>query len=57
MEDFVLWTTAVSIKDTASLVFAPNIKELGYTGEAQEVTFPISSFVHSLEGGTPSELL
>ena len=26
-------------------------------GEAQEVTAPISSIVHNLEGGTPSELL
>ena len=33
------------------------VKELGYTGEAQEVTVPISSIVHSLEGGAPSELL
>ena len=32
-------------------------KELGYTGEAQEVTVPISSIVHSLEDGAPSELL
>ena len=32
-------------------------KELGYMGKAEEVTAPISSIVHSLEGGAPSELL
>ena len=32
-------------------------KELGYMGEAEEVTVPISSIVHSLEGGAPSQLL
>ena len=32
-------------------------KELGYTCEAQEVAAPISSIVHSLEGGASSELL
>ena len=37
--------------------FPGQIKELGYTGEAEEVTVPISSIVHSLEGGAPSELL
>ena len=32
-------------------------KELGFMGKAQEVTVPISFIIHSLEGGTPSELL
>ena len=44
--------TVAQIKD-----HQPLAKELGYTGEAQEVTVPISSIVHSLEGGAPSELL
>ena len=37
--------------------FLDSNKELWYMGEAQEVTVPISSIVHSLEGGVPSELL
>ena len=32
-------------------------KELGYLGKAEEVTPPISSSVHSLEGVALSELL